>query len=156
MRLARPSSHLTEPRSLAKIRFFPPVAAPSIGEVASWCGAALTSEAVAGRIIGDVAALDQAGPGDLTFLDNAKYLDALRSTRAAAVLVAPRYAAAAPAGCAVLLTAEPYRAMAAVMAKLFPSAVKPGSVSTRPASRPRPVYTPRRGWKPAWSLIPAR
>ena len=112
---------------MAKIRFFPPNAAPSIGEVASWCGATLASEGDAGRVIRDVAALDQAGPGDLTFLDNAKYLDSLRSTRAAAVLVAPRYAAAVPAACAALVAREPYRAMAAVMAKLFPSAVRPGS-----------------------------
>ena len=113
---------------MAKIRFFPPCAAPSLAEVASWCGAALASEADASRVISDVAALDQAGPGDLTFLDNSRYLDAFRSTRAAAALVAPRHAEAAPAGCAALVTREPYRAMAMVMAKLFPGAVKPGSV----------------------------
>ena len=112
-------------RFLAKIRFFPPSCAPLLAEVASWCGATLASEADAGRAIVDVAALDEAGPGDLTFLDNPRYLDALRSTRAAAALVAPRHARAAPAGCAVLLSPEPYRAMAMVMAKLFPSAVKP-------------------------------
>ncbi|MBV8104569.1 MAG: UDP-3-O-(3-hydroxymyristoyl)glucosamine N-acyltransferase [Hyphomicrobiales bacterium] len=113
---------------MAKIRFFPSCAAPSLAEVASWCGAALASEADASRIISDVAALDQAGPGDLTFLDNSKYLDAFRSTRAAAALVAPRHAESAPAGCVALLTREPYRAMAMVMAKLYPGAVKPGSV----------------------------
>ena len=64
------------------------------------------------RVIRDVAALDQAGPGDLTFLDNPRYLDALKRTRAAAALVSPRYAGAAPATCAALIAAEPYRAMA--------------------------------------------
>jgi UDP-3-O-[3-hydroxymyristoyl] glucosamine N-acyltransferase len=113
---------------LAKIRFFPPGSAPSLAEIAAWCGATLASEADAGRVIGDVAPLDQAGPGDLTFLDNARYLDALKATRAAAALVAPRYAGAAPAGCAALIAREPYRAMAMVMAKLYPSAVKQGSV----------------------------
>ena len=86
------------------------------------------ADADAGRVIRDVAALDQAGPGDLTFLDNPRYLDALRRTRAAAALVSPRYASAAPATCAVLVAAEPYRAMALVMTRLYPSAVKPGSV----------------------------
>ncbi len=113
---------------MAKIRFFPPTSAPLLAEVAGWCGATLASEADAGRAILDVAALEQAGPGDLTFLDNPKYLDAFRATRAAAALVASRHAKAAPAGCAVLIVREPYRAMAMVMAKLFPSAVKPGSV----------------------------
>src|SRR5271166_2370674 len=96
--------------------------------VADWCGASLASEADRGRIITDVAALDQAGPGDLTFLDNPKYLEELRSTRAGAALVTARHADAAPAGCAVLIAREPYRAMAMAMAKLFPTAVRPGPV----------------------------
>jgi UDP-3-O-[3-hydroxymyristoyl] glucosamine N-acyltransferase len=113
---------------LAKIRFFPPSSAPTLADVASWCGAKLVSEADAGRTIMDVAALDQAGPGELTFLDNPKYLDAFRTTRAAAALVGERYVASAPAGCSVLVAREPYRAMALVMAKLYPTAVKPRSV----------------------------
>ncbi len=113
---------------MAKICFFLPTVAPSLAEVATWCSAALASQDDAGRVISDVAALDQAGPGDLTFLDNPKYLDVFQSTRASAALVAPRHVDAAPAGCAVLVTQEPYRAMAMVMAKLFPGAVRPGSV----------------------------
>jgi UDP-3-O-[3-hydroxymyristoyl] glucosamine N-acyltransferase len=113
---------------LAKIRFFPQSSAPTLAEVAGWCGAALANEADRTRVVGDVAALDQAGPGDLTFLDNPRYLDAFRATRAAAALVALRFADAAPPGCAALVSPEPYRAMAQVMAKLYPSAVKPGSV----------------------------
>ena len=113
---------------MARIRFFPPSSAPSLAEVASWCGATLAASADPGRVIRDVAALDQAGPGDLTFLDNPRYLDALKRTRAAAALVAPRYASAAPPGCAALVAPEPYRAMALVMTKLYPSAARPGSV----------------------------
>ncbi len=113
---------------MAKIRFFPQSSAPTLAEVASWCGAALALEADGSRIVHDVAALDQAGPDDLTFLDNPRYVDALRSTRAAAALVAPRFAEAAPAGCAALVSREPYRAMAQVMARLYPTAVKPGSL----------------------------
>jgi UDP-3-O-[3-hydroxymyristoyl] glucosamine N-acyltransferase len=128
---------------LSKIRFFPPSSAPLLSEVAGWCGAMLASEADGGRAIVDVAALDEAGPGDLTFIDNPKYLDAFKATRAAAALVAPRHAKAAPAGCAVLIVTEPYRAMAMVMAKLFPSAVKP-----------RPVFT-EAGISPAAFIHPA-
>ena len=113
---------------MARIRFFPLSATPSLAEVASWCGATLAADADPSRVILDVAALDQAGPGHLTFLDNPRYLDALKRTQAAAALVSPRYAGAAPATCAVLIAAEPYRAMALVMTKLYPSAVKPGSV----------------------------
>ncbi len=113
---------------MARIRFFPPSSAPSLAEVASWCGATLAAGAEAGRTIQDVAALDQAGSGDLTFLDNPRYLDALKRTRAAAALVAPRYAGATPSTCAALIVQEPYHAMALVMTRLYPSAVRPGSV----------------------------
>ena len=37
-------SHLTEPAALAKIRFFPPSCAPTLAEVAVWCGAALAAD----------------------------------------------------------------------------------------------------------------
>ena len=69
---------------MARIRFFPPGSAPSLAEVAGWCGAALGTNADCDRVIRDVAALDEAGPADLTFLDNPRYLDALKRTRAAA------------------------------------------------------------------------
>jgi len=113
---------------LAKIRFFPQSSAPTLAEIAAWSGATLASEADGPRAVSDVAALDQAGPGDLTFLDNPKYLDAFRATRASAALVAPRFASSAPPGCATLIAREPYRAMAQVMAKLYPSAAKPASL----------------------------
>ena len=112
---------------MAKIRFFPQSCAPTLAEVADWCGADLRPGADGSCVVHDVAALDQAGPGDLTFLDNPRYLDAFRATRAAAALVGPRFAEAAPAGCAALVSREPYRAMALVMMKLYPSAAKPGS-----------------------------
>jgi UDP-3-O-[3-hydroxymyristoyl] glucosamine N-acyltransferase len=113
---------------LTKIRFFPLGATPTLGEIAQWCDARLAEGADATQIVRDVAALDQAGPGDLTFFDNARYLDGLKTTLAGAVLVAPRYASLAPAGCAALVIAQPYRAMALVMAKMFPSATRPASV----------------------------
>jgi UDP-3-O-[3-hydroxymyristoyl] glucosamine N-acyltransferase len=113
---------------LAKISFFPLAAAPTLREVAQWTGAALSASADPGRIVHDVAALDEAGPDDLAFFDNPRYLDEFKATRAGAVLVAPRYAAQAPAGCATLTTPQPYRAMAQVMARLYPQAARPHSV----------------------------
>ena len=112
---------------MAKISFFPLAVAPTLGEVAQWIGAALGQGAEPDRIVRDVAALDEAGPDDLAFFDNPRYLDDFKATRAGAVLVAPRYAAQAPAGCATLATPQPYRAMAEVMARLYPEAVRPRS-----------------------------
>jgi len=74
-----------------------------------------------------VAGLDEAGPGDLTFLANAKYASKLASTRASAVIADERTTGAP---CAVLRTAHPYLAMARAVALLTP------------ASRPAPGVSP--------------
>jgi UDP-3-O-[3-hydroxymyristoyl] glucosamine N-acyltransferase len=115
---------LASPR---KIVFFPPAASPTLSEIAAWTGATLAHEVCAETRIGDVAAIDAAGPGDLTFLDNPRYLPQLKTSRAAAVFVQPRHRAEVPSTCAALLTPHPYHAMAAAMARLYPSALRPGS-----------------------------
>lgn len=52
-----------------------------------------------------VAAIEDAGPGELTFFANSKYADALKRTLASAVIAAP---AVSGIPCAVLRTPEPY------------------------------------------------
>lgn len=79
-------------------------------------------------LIHGVAALDRAAPGDLVFLDNPRYLDALAQTQAAACLVARRYAERVPPSTAALVVSEPYRAFAKLLVALYPSALRPNSV----------------------------
>ncbi len=62
-----------------------------------------------------VATLDQAGPGDLTFLANPKYTQAAQQTRASAIILAED-APAAP--CAMLRASHPYRSFAEALAVL--------------------------------------
>ena len=122
---------------MAKISFFRLALAPTLRQIAEWTGAALGSDGDAERLVRDVAPLDVASPDALSFLDNPRYLPQLNATRAAAVFLAPRYMSEAPPGCATLATAEPYRAMAETMARLFPHAVKPGSVFEERGVSPR-------------------
>jgi len=70
-----------------------------------------------------VAALDEAGPGDLTFLANPKYSRRLASTRASAVILGRPTApdAAMPAPCAVLRSENPYLSFAQALTLLNPS-----------------------------------
>lgn len=56
-----------------------------------------------------VTGIEDAGPGDVTFFANARYLGALRVTRASAVILSEQ-AEAAP--CAMLRTRDPYLAFA--------------------------------------------
>jgi UDP-3-O-[3-hydroxymyristoyl] glucosamine N-acyltransferase len=87
--------------------------------------------------VGGVAALDDAGPGDVTFLANSKYAARLPATRATAV-IADDSATSSP--CAVLRTAQPYLAWAEAVSLLSP------------ASRPAPGISPLASIDPTASL----
>jgi UDP-3-O-[3-hydroxymyristoyl] glucosamine N-acyltransferase len=63
--------------------------------------------------IARVAAIGDAGPGDLTFFANPKYAAELRATRASAVILGER---AEQAPCAMLRTLDPYLAFAHAVA----------------------------------------
>ena len=73
-----------------------------------------------------LAALDDAGPGDLTFLSNSKYAARLPLTRASAVIVSE---AVTGAPCATLRTRQPYVAFAEAVALLMPDDRPPEGIS---------------------------
>jgi hypothetical protein len=54
-------------------------------------------------LIRDVAPLDHAGPTEISFLDNKKYVDAFSTSKAGACFVHPDLAHRAPSGMALLL-----------------------------------------------------
>lgn len=110
-----------------QMKFFRRAVSPTLAEIVEWTGARPHGEVDLGRTIEDVAPLDRARPGDLVFLDNPKYADQLAGTRATACLVGERYVDRVPAGVAALVVREPYRACAAVTARLYPEAARPGS-----------------------------
>jgi UDP-3-O-[3-hydroxymyristoyl] glucosamine N-acyltransferase len=71
-------------------------------------------------MLSGIAPLQTAGPDDVSFLDNRKYLDALAKTRAGAVIVRPDMAAGVPATSVAIVTEEPYPAWARVAALFHP------------------------------------
>lgn len=73
-----------------------------------------------------VARIEDAGPGDITFLANPKYAARLATTRASAVIADD---AVRDAPCAVLRTAEPYVAFADAVALLNPAEPLPAGIS---------------------------
>ena len=113
---------------MADTRFFQVAGPCSLGELARLAGAELSDPGLAERMISDVAPLQAAGPGDLSFLDNKQYLDRFEGSKAGACIVDPRYAERAPAGMALLLTPTPYRAYALVAARFYPNAPAVGGI----------------------------
>lgn len=72
-----------------------------------------------------VTAIQDAGPGDLTFFTNPKYVGALRATRASAVILSEQ-AEAAP--CAMLRVSHPYVAFAKAIGLFAPDHRPPAGV----------------------------
>lgn len=82
-----------------------------------------------GQRFSDVAPLDVAGPEDISFFDNVKYLDAFTQTKAGMCFVKPKFAGRAPAGMVLLITEEPYYAYALTAQKFYPEAKAAPGVS---------------------------
>jgi UDP-3-O-[3-hydroxymyristoyl] glucosamine N-acyltransferase len=100
----------------------------TLAEVAGLAQAALPDGAKTDQPIVAVRALDEAGPDDLSHMDNPRYLPQLRQTRAAAVLVSKRYAAEVPASSVALIVREPHRAQALCLRHMTPAALRPQSL----------------------------
>ncbi|MEM9418352.1 MAG: UDP-3-O-(3-hydroxymyristoyl)glucosamine N-acyltransferase [Planctomycetota bacterium] len=84
-------------------------------ELAELIGATLQGNPEA-EIVG-CATLEDAGSGELSFLNNSRYINQLKITKAEAVVVSPEDAERAN-GCAVLISENPYFAFRQAMVKL--------------------------------------
>lgn len=112
---------------MADPRFFPAAGPLALSELAEVAGAELGGSADPGQLFDDVAPLDTAERRHVSFLDNKRYLEAFRSTRAGACLVHPDMARHAPEGIALLVTPEPYHGYARVARAFHPEpAPRPG------------------------------
>jgi UDP-3-O-[3-hydroxymyristoyl] glucosamine N-acyltransferase len=100
----------------------PPIA---LGELARATGCELKGEGAAEMRIADVRPLDLAGPADVSFVDNRKYLPQFGATRAGACFVAPPFVDRAPANVRCLVTPQPYHAFARALALFYPQAAYP-------------------------------
>ncbi|MBL6954195.1 MAG: UDP-3-O-(3-hydroxymyristoyl)glucosamine N-acyltransferase [Alphaproteobacteria bacterium] len=105
---------------MADPRFFQRQGPFRLAELAAIGQIELSGSAAADLLIEDVAALETAGPGQLSFLDNQAYIGAFSASRAGVCIVAPRYASQAPEGMVLLHSDQPYRAFALVAQAFYP------------------------------------
>ena len=112
---------------MTELQFFPHPQGLTAQEIVALTGAVARGDAGERRISG-IAPLDRAGPGELAFMQNAKYADAFAATHAGLCLTTEKFAANAPRGVGVLVTPAPYRAFVTVAQKLFPGAMRPSSL----------------------------
>jgi UDP-3-O-[3-hydroxymyristoyl] glucosamine N-acyltransferase len=97
----------------------------SLEVIARTVGATLPDAANASVILNDIRPVSEAGPADITFLDNRKFLPQLAATRAGACFIAPAFADRVPKSTVALRTPQPYRAFALVMQLYYADAMWP-------------------------------
>ena len=106
---------------MADPRFFDRAGPFTLESLAALSGARLLNPQGGARLFRDVGPLDTAGPEDVSFLENRKYLQTFARSRAGAVFVDEQVAGRAPAGMAVLVSDEPYKAYALAAQAFYPA-----------------------------------
>ena len=71
--------------------------------------------------IKDIRPLDTAGPRDLSFFENVKYLPLFQNTKAGACIVSEQFAKHAPPGVILLISDEPYKDYARALKLFYPT-----------------------------------
>ena len=95
----------------------------TLGKIASYIGAELTGDPECE--VSDVATLQSAGPGQISFLSNHKYARYLKLTRASAVIIKREYLDECPVS--ALVVDDPYLSYASVVSLFNPSLdIEPG------------------------------
>ena len=114
---------------MADSRFFEVAGPFTVAEIAVRIGATVAGAAAPERMLRDVAPLQSATREQLSFIDNRKYLQAFRGSKAGAVLVHPSLAGEAPPDLCLLVTERPYRAYAVAAQAFYPEPAPVAAIS---------------------------
>ncbi len=96
-----------------------------VADIVALTGAEVAGTADLKRTVNGVKPLDLAGPADITFFDNPKFLESYLGTCAGVCFTRREYAGKAPPGVVILISSEPFRAYVTVVRALFTKELKP-------------------------------
>lgn len=108
--------------------FFPSAEKVPLAEIVACTGSTAAPGADLSLMISGAAPASEAGPGDVTFLDDPEKAGFLEGSFAAACFVTPEGAHRIPASTVALVMDEPYRGFVLAMHRLFPQAAVPKSL----------------------------
>ncbi|VAW09977.1 UDP-3-O-[3-hydroxymyristoyl] glucosamine N-acyltransferase [hydrothermal vent metagenome] len=112
---------------MARGTFFENKGPFTLAEIAKLIGAEIAGDADPDMALADVASIAGAGAGEITFFHDRRYLGALKTTAAGAVVLAENMRQHVPQSVAVLVTNMPELAFARIIGAFYPSAVRPGT-----------------------------
>ncbi len=121
---------------MADPRFFNNAGPFSIEQVVKLSGAKLADgKGHAGKnILHDVAPLNKATGSELSFLDNSKYIEALKTSKAGACFIEQKHVKHAPGGMLLLVTHQPYSCFARAAQAFYPSASHSPTLAKSPVA----------------------
>jgi UDP-3-O-[3-hydroxymyristoyl] glucosamine N-acyltransferase len=106
---------------MADPRFFRRLGPFRLGDIAEQVDAELLDQSTKDVMICDIASLETAGPGELSFFNQSQYLTAFRATQASAVVTTWDLAQNAPRGVSLMSVAQPQLAFAQIGLLYYPS-----------------------------------
>src|SRR5205814_2884705 len=92
----------------------------TLDALSAFSGARLLRAEDGARRFSDVAPLETAGPADVSFLENRRYIEAFVRSRAGAAFVDEKTVERAPPGMALLVSKEPYKSYALAAQAFYP------------------------------------
>lgn len=98
----------------------------TVKQIAELVGGKLDDDTLSGAIINGVSKIEDAGPGEITFLANQKYARFIEAARASAILIPEALTVSSPA--VLIRVADPYHAFLKVVGAFHPprSLIDPG------------------------------
>ena len=102
-------------------RFFSNHGPVAASDLAAATGAVLHDPTGGSRAFNDVAPLDRASATDISFFDNAKYIEQFTGSTAGACFLRSKYVDQAPKSMLLLVTEDPYRCYAIAAQKFYPA-----------------------------------
>jgi UDP-3-O-[3-hydroxymyristoyl] glucosamine N-acyltransferase len=127
---------------MAQPIFFKQHPSSTLAELAALTGAVLADPERGDQVIRGLASLDEAGPMHLAFFDNVRYADQLKTTKAGACLVHPRFEAQVPADVVVLRANQPFRAFVKLSREWHADALRPQSWFDNDGIAPSAIIDP--------------
>lgn len=111
-------------------------------QIAVLTGATIADPTQRDLLIHDVAPLERAGPGDISYCEGRLYLEELAATQAGACLVSEAQVLQTPKTAAILVTPSPSRAFAVLVGHFYPAALGPSPVTAAGGVSPQAYVSP--------------
>src|ERR1700736_228866 len=105
---------------MADPRFFSRAGPFALGALAELSGARLLRPDEGGRLFDDVSPLETAGPEEVSFLENRRYVETFVQSAAGAVIADQWAATRAPPAMALIVSDAPYKAYALIASAFYP------------------------------------